>query len=97
MAMKNNNEDADPLDMLFQEAKQQQEQVAATVELGVESRLSGQLTNADYADDVWIRVLSRLCGAGGLLAVCLLCWVASEHYQTPEVASLLIERWLLGI
>ena len=91
------NKDNDPLDNLFTEAKQQQEQIAATAELGVESRPKGQLADANQSDQAWLSALVRLCGAGAVAAFCLFGWVVAEHYQTPELAGLLIERWVLGI
>lgn len=69
------NDENDPLDQLFEDAKEIQDQVASTAAVGVETRLRNQLESKPKGDgDLWCEVLNRLCAAGGVMAVGLTIW-----------------------
>lgn len=90
-----NNQD---LDDLFAQAKNAQDKVAETAELGVESRLKSRLTSQENDDEaLWLDALKRLCVSGGLVAIALGIWVIIPGSEGNELTSLVIEQWLFGI
>lgn len=102
MAMKNsnnpNNNGDNELDQLFNQARQQQDNIAASAEIGVEARLHDRLNLQDNVElSSWFDALWKLCSAGGLVTACLAIWVIIQNTSASNISNLIFEQWIFGI